>query len=176
MATKDVQIRNDNRPVGMFDMAPDFEDMVESFFGPRFNSLLGDWPMSSPRSTSNVQENDKSYMLTAEIPGVPKEDIEINVNGNLLTIRANQKSESKGGEQQSYRRQYRSFQQSFSLPTTVNPDQIEAHYENGVLELVLPKTAQAQAKKIEIQERSSQNQQHQQQVPQPKQQPSDAKH
>ncbi len=156
MTTRDLQIRNDNRlsssPEDMFDLMPEFNDVVETFFGNRFNSLIGDWPALAQRNSSSIQENDKSYILCAEIPGVPKNDIEINISGNLLTLKAEHKEEKTlEGETQGFRRRYKSYQQSFALPTTVDPEKIEAHYENGVLEVVLPKTEQAQAKKIEVQ-------------------------
>jgi HSP20 family protein len=152
MANKNVQVRKDNRPSGMLDVIPDFENILDRFFEPSFSPMLRDWSTMGSRYASNVQENDKYYLLTCEVPGIPKDDIEVNVNGNMLTIRAEHKEESSSSDrEQSYQRQYRSFQQSFSLPTTVDPEKIEANCENGILEVVLPKTAQAQAKKIEVQ-------------------------
>jgi HSP20 family protein len=155
--SKDIEVRR-NTPASTqaMDVLPEFErvfdNMVERFFGPRFNSLLGDWPGVNKRAVTNIQEDEKCYVLTAEIPGIPKEDVDINISGNLLTVRAESQQES-GAESSGpgFRRQYRSFQQSFALPTTVDADKIEANYENGVLEIMLPKVEQAQAKKIEIQ-------------------------
>lgn len=152
MANKDVSIKRNDTQNSMLDLAPEFEDLVDRFFGPRFDSMLGQWPLNNTRSMSNIQENDKFYVLTTDVPGIPQEDIEINVNGNLLTVKAERKEEQGAKESdRGYRRQYRSFQQSFSMPTTVDADKIEAHYDNGVLELILPKTEQAQPKKIEVQ-------------------------
>ena len=74
------------------------------------------------------------------------------MNGNLLTVHAEHKEESGSEDsERGYRRQYRSFHQSFSLPTTIDPEKIEANYENGLLEIMMPKTEQSQAKKIEVQ-------------------------
>lgn len=155
MANRDIEVRRDNRPQGSgsaFDLMPEFDDIVEGFFGPRFNSLLGDWPQVSARNLSDITENDKAYILSVEVPGINKDEIDINVSGNLLTIKAEHNEErSIEGEQQGMRRRFRSYSQSFSLPTTVDSDRLEAHYENGVLEVMLPKTEQAQPKKVAVQ-------------------------
>jgi HSP20 family protein len=138
--TRDSSANLMSRTPSMLDFVPGFDDMMETFFGNRLNSVLNDWP---------VTETEQCYVLTAEVPGIPKEDIEISVNGNLLSIRAEHKDETAANTK-GYRRQYRRFQQSFALPTTVDANQIEARYENGMLEVVLPKVAEAQAKRIEV--------------------------
>ena len=159
MAKNEVDVKRDDRNLSvgnMSSMMPEFDrmfdNMVDRFFGTRFNSLLGDWPDMNRRALTNIQENDNAYVLVAEVPGIPKDDIKINISGNLLTVHAEQNEES-GSEnsEQGYRRQYRSFHQSFTLPTNVDPDKIEASCENGVLEVMLPKTEQSQPKRIEIQ-------------------------
>lgn len=146
---KDVQVRNNEDQLSN-DWFPSFERMVDRFFGDR-GFEFGDWPELARRPMANVRETDKAYILSAEIPGIPKEDIEISVNGNLLTIRAEHNEEKDEGEQQGYRRQHRSFRQSFTLPSTVDGSQVEAHCDNGLLEIWIPKTERAQGKKVEIQ-------------------------
>ncbi len=156
MANKDIDVRRESQSSGLLDPMSDmdslFDTMAERFFGPRFGSMLsmGDWPAGARRGQTQLHETDKGYVLTAEIPGIPKENIRIDLNGNLLTIRAEHRNESQT-EGNGFRRQYRSFNQSFSLPTSVDASQIEAHCENGLLEVMLPKTEQAQPKKIEAQ-------------------------
>lgn len=151
---KEVAVKSEKNQPTFLDFSPQFDPMfdhvVDRFFGNRFLSNL-DWPESSRSAATNVRETDKNYILTAEIPGIPKEDIKISVNGNVLTIRAEQKQEagSKSSEQ-GYRRHHRSFMQSFSLPTTIDADKIEATSEHGVLEINLPKTEKAQPKQIEV--------------------------
>ena len=144
---KDVQVRNSEEQLSN-EWFPSFDRMVDRMFGDR--SGLSDWPELSRRPLARVQETDKAYVLTAEIPGIPKEDIEISVNGNLLTIRAEHNEEKTEGKEGGYQRQYRSFRQSFTLPTTVDANQVEAQCDNGLLEILIPKTERAQAKKVEI--------------------------
>lgn len=151
MAKNEIDVRRDNQ-ADLFDPFQEFESMLDRFFGGRTSPMTGEWPRLQRRPATQVHENDQCYLLTAEVPGVPKESIDIQVNGNVLTIKAEHREESarKDGEQ-GYRRQFRSFQQSFSLPSTVDAEKIEAHCENGVLEIMLPKTERAQPKTIEVQ-------------------------
>ncbi|HVK60108.1 MAG TPA: Hsp20/alpha crystallin family protein [Bdellovibrionales bacterium] len=141
---KDIQVRrnDDERAV---DRALDFDQVVDRFLVNPFASLFGDVPQLSRRPVSQIKETDDSYILRAELPGVPKEDIQIDVNGNLMSIRA---EHSEEGESRS---EYRSFQQSFTIPSTVDADRIEANVDNGVLEVLLPKAEVAQAKRIQVQ-------------------------
>lgn len=99
--------------------------------------LLGDFSEVRP----DVSETETHFLISADMPGIRKEDIKIEVANNILHIFA----ERKTGRTQ------RTFKKSYSLPNAVSTDKIEAHYEDGVLELSLPKTEMAQAKKIEIQ-------------------------
>ncbi len=91
----------------------------------------------APRSRSEIRETNEAYVLSADVPGTPSENVEIEVSGNILSFRA-EHGNSKEGEGRS-RRTYQSFQQSLALPSTVDPDQIEAHCENGVLEVMRKK-------------------------------------
>lgn len=135
---KQLDIRRENRPKSLFDLMTAFDDL--------FNVP----PMSSfSRLLTDVQENDEAYVLSVDMPGVNKEDIQIQVEGNRLTISAEKQAEKN--TQENYSRHYRRYQQSFTLPNTVLQDKIEASYENGVLDLFIPKSEQAQAKKVEIQ-------------------------
>jgi len=149
---KDIEVKKDNaspRTPSVTDPFNEMNQMMDSFFRNPFSSWMPEVSNFSRRAVSDIKETDKCYLLTAELPGIPKEDIEIDVNGNMLTIRAEHKQEEN--KEQSYRREYRSFNQSFVLPSTVDASQIEAHCDNGLLEVMLPKTQQAQAKRVEIQ-------------------------
>lgn len=151
MANKDVDVQRSNNPAARNtdnDLMPDFEHMTERFLGGRFGSLLGEWPMTSARSTPvEIRETDKSYILCADIPGIPSEKVDVQVSGNMLSIHAESREEKSEGEE--YSRQYRAFDQSFSLPSNVDADQIEANVEDGVLQIFIPKMKQAQPRKIE---------------------------
>ena len=103
--------------------------------------------------STDVYETEESYKMVVDLPGMKKEDIKIEVADNTLHISGERKNESTFSDDQTHRieRSYGSFKRSFTLPKVVSAENIEAHYENGVLELILPKTQLAQAKKIEIQ-------------------------
>ncbi len=138
---KQLEARRENRQRNLFDLMNSFDDLFGNFNSPALQ-----------RMQTDVQENEQAYVMTMDMPGVSKEDIQIKMEGNLLIVEAEKQSEKNiEGEQEGYSRRYRHYQQSFTLPATVSSDKIEAHYENGVLELFIPKSEKSQAKKIEIQ-------------------------
>lgn len=101
----------------------------------------------------DVSENDSAYIVRAEIPGVNKEDIKVQVDGNRVSIstETKQEKEEKEGERILCRECYRgSSYRSFSLESEVDEAKVTARYENGMLELTLPKTSGRAARRIEI--------------------------
>lgn len=93
----------------------------------------------------NITENENSFNLSLAVPGMKKDDFNIDVNGTMLTI-SSEKEESKEEKEEKYTRKeynYSSFSRSFTLPDEVNKEKIEAQYENGVLMLNLPKKEEA---------------------------------
>jgi HSP20 family protein len=102
----------------------------------------------------DVYEQDGAIMVEAELPGVKKEDIEVAIEDGELVIRGERKSERRTEEQGYYRmeRSYGRFYRRLPLPDDVNPDQIEARFDNGVLNLRIPRQvpAQQEPKKIPI--------------------------
>ena len=102
----------------------------------------------------DVSETDKEVQIQAELPGVPEDAIEVSLNEDVLTIRAEKKQERKeehGGVHLS-ERSYGTFQRSLRLPFPVNPDQVQARFENGVLHVTLPKTQpQERTRRIQVQ-------------------------
>lgn len=101
----------------------------------------------------DLSEDDKAYNIRAEIPGVNKDDIKIQVDGNRISISAEAKreKEEKEGERVIRRECYQgSSYRSFSLDNEVDEKKAQAKYENGMLELTLPKTNGRAAKRIEI--------------------------
>ena len=101
----------------------------------------------------DIFEQGDDLVIRAEIPGVDKENIDIDVENNTLTIRGERKRDQEFKRESAYRmeRIYGSFARSFTLPRTVDASRITAGYKNGVLELKLPKAEEAKPKKIEIQ-------------------------
>jgi HSP20 family protein len=97
-------------------------------------------------------EKDDKFMVKAELPGMKEEDIDVSVVGDTLTIKGERKAESEVKEEDYYccERSYGSFTRSITLPSSVDAKNIEASYENGVLEISLPKAAEVKPKKITV--------------------------
>jgi HSP20 family protein len=102
----------------------------------------------------DVSENGNEYIVKASLPGVNPDDIEITVNGNTVNIRGETSSEEeqKDGEAFHLReRRFGSFARSISLPTSIDANKIQAHSDNGVLTLEIPKAEEAKPKRIQVQ-------------------------
>lgn len=126
----------------------------ENFNTPNF----GDWGIK-PFSNSNafsprvdVTEDNENLYVHAEVPGVDKNDIKINLVGDVLTISGEKRSEQKDEKKNYYRteRNYGSFTRSFTLPSEVVVDKITAEYKEGVLNVTLPKTEEAKVVERQI--------------------------
>ncbi len=119
-----------------------FNDFTRGFGMPR--SLWGDEGMPFP--SLDMHEEGNKVMLAAELPGVDDKDIDISVDGQMLTISGEKKSEFESHEGQGYRseRTYGSFSRSVSLPFDIDPDKVEARFDRGVLKLSIEKPAGAQ--------------------------------
>jgi HSP20 family protein len=106
--------------------------------------------MESP--SIDVIENDDNITVKAELPGFKPEEIDVRVEGNVLTLRAEHNEEQTKGEGQYHVREIRrsSFTRSISLPSQVKTDQANADFENGILNLTLPKSEEQKPKRISI--------------------------
>ncbi|HTJ55307.1 MAG TPA: Hsp20/alpha crystallin family protein [Nitrosospira sp.] len=106
-----------------------------------------------PQIKIDVTENDSAYTVRAEIPGVKKEDVKVQVEGNRVSIscETKQEKEQKEGERVIYREcNQGSSYRTFTLGSEVDDTKAEAKYENGTLELTLPKKEGKTAKRIEV--------------------------
>ena len=100
-----------------------------------------------------VSETEDHYIMSLDVPGMKREDIKIELTNNILTVSGERKRETisdKKEKFQRYEKHYGFFKRSFSVPQLTDSSQIEARYENGVLELYLPKLAAAKPRQIEI--------------------------
>jgi len=99
-----------------------------------------------------VFEKEDKFVVKAELPGMKEEDIDISVVGDTLTIKGERKAESEVKEEDYYccERSYGSFSRSIALPSNVDAKKIEASYEDGVLEVSLPKAPEVKPKKIAV--------------------------
>lgn len=104
----------------------------------------------------DVAETDGEMVLTAELPGLTEEDVDIELEGNVLTLRGEKKEEAEREEGEGERkmrifeRRYGEFCRSFTLPNTVDPEKITAEVEKGVLEVHMPKTTEARGRRIAV--------------------------
>ena len=96
----------------------------------------------------DVAETDKAVEVTAELPGVDEKDIDVSVTDNILTIKAEKKSQrdEKGKDFRIVERSYGKFERNMMLPFTADPAKVEAKFDKGVLKLTLPKPPEAQVK------------------------------
>ena len=125
----------------------------------RVNSLFRDFnDGESSLTTTNfipavdIYEDEKRIVLKLEVPGIPEKDLDVTVENNTLVVKGERKFEKEEKEENFHRieRRYGSFSRAFTLPTTVETENIDAKYENGVLKLELKKKPEAQPKQIKV--------------------------
>ena len=100
----------------------------------------------------DVYEDEHQVTLKIEVPGVDEKDIDVRIENNVLTVHGERKFE-KEEKEENYRRverQYGSFTRTFTLPTSVDPEKIQADYDKGVLKVKLAKKAEAKPKQIKV--------------------------
>ena len=100
----------------------------------------------------DVYEDEHHISLKIEVPGIDEKDINVSIENNTLTVRGERRFEKDEKEENFHRveRMYGSFTRSFTLPNTVDPEQVSAHYEKGVLKIGLAKKAEAKPKLIKV--------------------------
>ena len=130
-----------------------FSEPFEDIFRRMFRPIRWEGEAAAPEIKVDVEENDKAYVVKAEIPGVKKEDIEVQIDGNVVSISAESKREKKVEEKGKVirsERYYGSMLRSFSLGYDVDQAEATAKYTDGILELTLPKKTTASAKKLAV--------------------------
>lgn len=135
----------------------DLQREIDRVFGQFFPSRSSDEESSSQQAVSgprtDLVETDDSYRLHLDVPGLSKDDLKINYKDNQLTV-SGERTSDRTAEDEEYVRVERSFghfYRSFTLPRTVNADDIDATYEQGVLTIHVPKTEEVKPRQIEIQ-------------------------
>lgn len=136
-------------------------------FGKAFDRMFEEWPALRNditkynnkyefNPTCEVHENKSAFVLKMDLPGVTKEDIKIDLHDNRLTIsgerRVEKKEDDSNKEQKTYFSEvfYGAFSRSMTFPVAVNAEKTEAHYENGVLTMTIPKTVTQGTRQISI--------------------------
>lgn len=127
------------------DRKPHWEKELEKFF-----DVFSKEDNFAP--SCEILDLEKSYQVSLDIPGISRDEIDIEVKDNHLHISGQRKFHGKTDKDYILRseRRYGKFSRVFSLPKNVNPDHIEAHFENGVLDITLPKEEKSQSRKIKI--------------------------
>ena len=130
-----------------------FEDMdsiVRNAFNDDWNFPARDLRQWTPEV--DVEEKDNHYIITADIPGLTKNDIKVNITDDILTISGERKTvnDSEKAHYHYRERQYGSFSRSFNLPETVKEDDVSASFKNGILEITLPKHEEVLPEEREI--------------------------
>jgi HSP20 family protein len=130
------------------------QEEVNRLFSTNLSRSLGDEGIArgSWNPSVDIYENKDQIVLEAELPGMAREDFDVSIENNVITVRGERRFEKKD-ESDSYHRverSYGSFTRSFTLPQTVSADTASAEYRNGVLRVILPKREEVRARRIEI--------------------------
>lgn len=142
--------------------------LFDHFFTPEWE-LMGKNDFLPP---CEITEEGNRYLLTMEVPGIPKDQLKIEVEGDTLTISGERNETHQGkGKQKLTERYYGSFERSFTLPY-LSADKIQADYDNGVLKIVAAKTEESRSRQIQIGDRSTSEQSPPATKPEPKKSPS----
>lgn len=136
-----------------------FLSFMDRFFDDAFGDVFDvDRPSElAPVSRSwappvDIVETDDAFIATADLPGLTKDDIEVSLEDNVLTV-SGERMYEKNGDEGTFRRverAYGSFRRSFTLPSGVDAAKVDASFKDGVLKLTMPKSATAKARKIQI--------------------------
>ena len=130
------------------------QDRINRVFRDSYSGAAQDEALttSSFAPAVDVYEDEHKVSLKIEVPGIDEKDIDVRVENNTLTVHGERKIE-KEEKEENYRRverQYGSFTRTFSLPTTVDAEKVQASYDKGILKISLPKKAEAKPKQIKI--------------------------
>lgn len=135
------------------------EERMDTLFGevfPRFGALSPRWTEASEiygwEPAVEIYDNDKEFVLKAELPGISEKDVHVNRDEGVLTITGERKEEKEVKKDKFYRteRFYGSFSRSFVLPPSVDAEGITATFKDGVMKISMPKRETAKPKEIKI--------------------------
>lgn len=130
------------------------QERMNRLFDETFSRRGGEQPLGittwSP--AVDIYETENAFVVKVELPGLTKDDIEVQIHDGILTLKGERKFEKEVKEENYHRieRAYGTFQRSFSLPTAVEEDKIKASFKDGVLEVNLPKAEAVKPKQIKV--------------------------
>lgn len=128
--------------------APTFSSWMDEFFNRDWPSFSQNFNTGITLPKVNIRETANEYFVEMAVPGMKKSDFNIELDNKILVI-SNEKNEEQETKEENYTRRefgYSSFKRSFSLPETVNEEDIKAEYQDGILSLHLPKREEAKQK------------------------------
>ncbi len=131
------------------------QDRINRIFDESFSStddIDDDISMCAWKPTVNIYETDEAIILKAELPGIKKEDVSVEVKDNVLTLKG-ERAEDKEVKEENYFRKERcfgTFSRAFNLHYRVQPDKIKAKFKDGVLEIEVPKPEEEKPKQITV--------------------------
>jgi HSP20 family protein len=134
---------------------PDTRYPVEASVSSMLNDLMG-WSrnaaLSSWAPNVDIVESEGTYQIHAELPGITEEEVNVSLNNNILTLSGEKKQEIKDEKDNFVRveRTYGKFERSFSLPSNIVADKVDASYKDGVLTVTIPKAEEAKSHTIKI--------------------------
>ena len=131
--------------------AEPFDQLFDTFFGNAGRTANGNSLMRAPET--DVIETEREIRVVTEMPGLKRENIELDVENNVLTIRGEKREQRTEGEQGRWHlaeRRYGTFTRSFVLPRDVDAENIQAAFNDGVLTVTIPKSEKARRRRIEI--------------------------
>jgi HSP20 family protein len=128
----------------------EMDRLCESLWNDGFSSSLlsGDWSRMDVTPQLDVTEDDKSFSVKIDLPGMDEKDVDVTLSDRVLTIRGKKEEEKETKEKDYYRREraYGSFRRNIEIPAAVDSSRIDASFKKGVLTINLPKTKEAQDK------------------------------
>ena len=127
----------------------EFDRLFDSFFN---TSNEEETSLTAFSPAVDITETEKEYLISAELPGIKKEDIKMNISDNILTISGEKNQEKKTDKENYHRteRVYGTFQRSFRLPEISAQENISAEFKDGVLTVTIPKLKESISKNIAI--------------------------
>lgn len=143
------------QPYGEFSTMQDRTNHINRIFRELYSTQGPEEPLTNTSFLPpvDVYEDEHNVTLKLEVPGIDEKDIDVRIEGNTLTVHG-ERSIEKNEKEENFRRierQFGSFTRSFTLPGTVDPGQVAANYDKGVLKISLAKKTEAKPKQIKVQ-------------------------
>lgn len=137
-------------PRSLFDLVTEFDSVLDKAWR---ESSVTPAVERGFRPSADVRETEKAYLMSFDLPGVKQEDIKIDLSNDTLTVTGVRKSEVDETTEHLHRteRYYGKFERSFNFSKPVSMDHVEANFENGVLQVVVPKTETSRVRAVEVQ-------------------------